>query len=89
MQKSKEKYRGKELVGTVVSDKMQKTIVVRVGRVAVHKKFKKTVKRFNKFKSHDENNAAKVGDLVRIRETRPMSHDKRWRLVEVLEKAKE
>ena len=74
----------KERVGEVVSAKMQKTIVVRVERRFQHPKFKKIVRSFNKFYAHDEGQKAKVGDLVRIQETRPMSRLKRWRLVEIL-----
>lgn len=74
----------KERVGEVVSAKMQKTIVVRVERRFQHPKFKKIVRSFKKFYAHDEGQKAKVGDLVRIQETRPMSRLKRWRLVEIL-----
>ena len=82
--KEERKRRIRERVGIVTSDRMQKTIVVRVGRVTQHTLFKKTVKKFSKFKAHDEKNEAKSGDWVRIREGRPLSRDKRWRLVEVL-----
>jgi len=74
----------KERVGEVVSNKMQKTIVVRVERRYRHPEFKKVVTSFSKFYAHDENNSAKVGDLVRIQETRPLSRTKCWRLMEVL-----
>ena len=74
----------KERVGEVVSAKMKKTIVVRVERRFQHPVFKKVVRSFNKFYAHDEAQTAKVGDLVRIQETRPISRLKRWRLVEVL-----
>ncbi len=74
----------KELIGIVVSDKMQKTIVVKVERLVKHPLYKKTIKKFKKYKVHDEENKAKVGDKVRIVETRPLSKEKRWRLVEVL-----
>ncbi|MCI5724549.1 MAG: 30S ribosomal protein S17 [Fusobacterium gastrosuis] len=74
--------------GIVVSDKMQKTIVVAIETMILHPIYKKRVKRTTKFKAHDENNVAKVGDRVRIMETRPLSKDKNWRLVEVLEEAK-
>jgi len=74
----------KERVGEVVSAKMEKTIVVRVERRFQHPKFKKIVRTFKKFYAHDEGRKAKVGDLVRIQETRPISRLKRWRLVEVL-----
>jgi small subunit ribosomal protein S17 len=74
----------KQRVGEVVSDKMAKTIVVRVERRFRHPRFTKVVTAHNKFYAHDEARAAKVGDLVRIEETRPLSRLKRWRLVEVL-----
>lgn len=74
--------------GIVVSDKMEKTIVVSIATMVLHPIYKKRVKKTTKFKAHDENNVAQVGDKVRIMETRPLSKDKRWRLVEVLEKAK-
>lgn len=74
--------------GVVVSDKMQKTIVVAVERAYRHPLYGKTVKRTVKFKVHDENNEAKVGDVVKIMETRPLSKEKRWRLVEIVERAK-
>ena len=74
--------------GKVVSDKMQKTIVVAVEELEQHKLYKKSVKRTVKFKAHDENNEAHVGDKVSIMETRPLSKDKRWRLVSIVEKAK-
>jgi len=78
----------KERVGMVVSDKMQKTIVVRIDESVKHPKYGKIMKRSTKFKAHDENNECGIGDKVRIMETRPLSKDKRWRLVEILEKAK-
>jgi small subunit ribosomal protein S17 len=71
----------KEKIGVVVSDKMQKTIIVRVGRSA---RYGKIVRRYNKFKAHDEKNEAKIGDKVVIEETRPLSKDKRWRLVKIV-----
>lgn len=74
----------KERVGEVVSSKMQKTIVVRVERRFRHPQFKKIVTSFQKLYAHDETNQAKVGDLVRIQETRPLSRTKCWRLMEVL-----
>ncbi|MBN1353680.1 MAG: 30S ribosomal protein S17 [Candidatus Omnitrophica bacterium] len=88
MQKSKKQNppHRKLMTGKVVSDKMNKTIVVRVGRTTLHPVFGKTVRRFNKFKAHDAKNAAKTGDTVKIMETRPLSKDKRWRLVEILKK---
>ncbi|MGL5614838.1 MAG: 30S ribosomal protein S17 [Sarcina sp.] len=75
-------------VGKVVSDKMDKTIVVAVETKVRHPLYGKTVNRTTKFKAHDENNEAKMGDKVLIMETRPLSKDKRWRLVEITEKAK-
>jgi small subunit ribosomal protein S17 len=75
----------RRFAGTVVSDKMDKTIVVSVMSFSKHAKYKKITKRYAKFKAHDEKNAAKTGDRVRIAETRPLSKDKRWRLLEILE----
>ncbi|MEK6567753.1 MAG: 30S ribosomal protein S17 [Candidatus Omnitrophota bacterium] len=80
--------RRKIRVGTVVSDKMKKTIVVKTERITRHPLYKKIIKRYAKFKAHDENNSAKIGDKVRIIESRPLSKEKRWRLVEIIEKAK-
>lgn len=78
----------KTKVGIVVSDKMDKTIVVKIVRKAKHPLYGKTVKITKKYKAHDEENAAKIGDKVMITETRPISKDKKWRLVEVVEAAK-
>lgn len=78
--------RRKTRQGIVVSDKMDKTIVVRVDRLVKHKKYGRVLKRSNKFKVHDETEQANVGDKVRIVETRPLSKEKRWRLVEILSK---
>ncbi len=78
----------KTRVGTVVSDKMDKTIVVAIEDSVAHALYKKTIKRTYKLKAHDENNECGVGDTVRVMETRPLSKDKRWRLVEIIEKAK-
>ena len=75
-------------LGKVVSDKMEKTIVVAVETKVRHPLYGKTINRTTKFKAHDENNDAKIGDMVEIMETRPLSKDKRWRLVEVVERAK-
>ncbi len=75
-------------VGRVVSDKMDKTIVVAVEDSFRHPLYKKTVKRTVKLKAHDEKNECKIGDRVRVMETRPLSKEKRWRLVEIIEKAK-
>lgn len=77
----------KERVGSVVSDKMDKTIVVRVERRLQHPRFKKVVTRYRKFYAHDEERQAHLGDRVRIEETRPLSKTKSWRLVEVMERA--
>ena len=79
----------KERVGDVVSDRMNKTIVVRVKRRFRHPRFKKVVTAYSKFYAHDEKNEAKVGDRVRIQETRPLSKTKSWRLVEVVERTRE
>ena len=78
----------KTRTGKVVSDKMDKTIVVAVEDHVKHPLYKKIVKRTYKLKAHDENNECKVGDTVKVMETRPLSNDKRWRLVEIMEKAK-
>lgn len=78
----------KTRVGTVVSDKMDKTIVVAVFEKYKHPLYKKTVSKTKKFKAHDENNACGIGDTVLIAETRKLSKDKNWRLVEIIEKAK-
>ena len=78
----------KTRVGKVVSNKMDKTIVVAIEDNVMLPLFKKIVKRTVKFKAHDENNACNIGDKVEIMETRPISKDKRWRLVEIIEKAK-
>ena len=78
----------KTRVGKVVSDKMDKTIVVLVEDRVTHPLYKKIVRISKKYKAHDENNACREGDKVRIMETRPLSKDKRWRLVEIIEKAK-
>jgi small subunit ribosomal protein S17 len=72
----------------VVSDKMDKTVVVAEETMVLHPLYKKRVKSTNKYKAHDENNACKVGDKVLIMETRPLSKDKRWRVVEIIEQAK-
>ncbi|MBO8126515.1 MAG: 30S ribosomal protein S17 [Firmicutes bacterium] len=78
----------KTRIGTVVSDKMDKTIVVAVESLVRHPLYGKIIKRTKKFKAHDENNEAHVGDVVQIAETRPLSRDKRWRLVRIQERAK-
>ena len=78
----------KTRVGVVVSDKMDKTIVVEIRTRVKHPLYGKIMNRTKKFKAHDENNDCGIGDTVRIMETRPLSKDKRWRLVEIVEKAK-
>jgi small subunit ribosomal protein S17 len=78
----------KEFVGIVLSDKMEKTIVVAVDSKTLHPLYKKYVMRTKKLKAHDEKNDAKVGDRVRVIETRPLSKEKCWKLVEILERAK-
>ena len=85
---SEERNQRKTRTGVVVSDKMDKTIVVKIEELEQHKLYKKSVKRTVKFKAHDENNEANVGDKVSVMETRPLSKDKHWRLVEIVEKAK-
>ena len=77
----------KSMIGTVVSDKMYKTVVVAVETSVAHPIYKKTVKRTYKLKAHDEENACKNGDKVLVMETKPLSKDKRWRVVEIVEKA--
>ena len=78
----------KTRTGKVVSDKMDKTIVVAVENHVKHPLYKKIVKKTYKLKAHDENNECRIGDTVKVMETRPLSKDKRWRLVEIVEKAK-
>ena len=78
----------KTRVGKVVRDKMDKTIVVAIEDNVKHPLYKKIVKRTYKLKAHDENNECNIGDRVKVMETRPLSKDKRWRLVEIIEKAK-
>ncbi len=77
----------KVMIGTVKSDKMDKTVVVAVERNVRHKVYGKIVKRTYTLKAHDESNSCKVGDKVKVMETRPLSKDKRWRVVEIVEKA--
>ena len=84
----KNKRNRKTLVGTVVSDRMEKTIVIRIERRKLHPLYKKYITRTKKIKAHDEGNLCKIGDLVKVIESRPLSKDKRWNLLEVLEKAK-
>lgn len=83
-----ERSNRKTRIGKVVSDKMDKTIVVKVEGKVRHPLYGKTMNRSKKFKAHDENNEARINDKVVIMETRPLSKDKRWRLVEIVEKAK-
>ena len=78
----------KTRVGLVVSDKMEKTVVVSIERRVQHPVYGKMVRRTKRFKAHDERNEAKTGDTVRIMETRPMSKDKRWRVVEIVDRAR-
>jgi small subunit ribosomal protein S17 len=88
MNPKEERNRRKIRVGTVVADAMDKSIVVRLDRRRKHPLYNKPVKSSSKLYAHDQNNEARVGDLVRLAETRPLSKTKRWRLVEVVEKAK-
>jgi len=83
-----ERGKRKVKVGTVVSDKMDKTIVVAVERRVKHPLYGKYIKKTSKFMAHDEENQSQVGDVVKIMETRPLSKRKRWRLVEILQRAK-
>ncbi len=78
----------KQLIGKVVSDKMDKTIVVEIENLVMHPLYKKSVRRTKKLKSHDEKNECAIGDMVRIEETRPLSKEKRYRLIEIVEKAR-
>lgn len=82
-----ERNNRKSIIGTVVSDKMDKTIVVAVETLEAHPIYKKRFKKTTKFKAHDEKNECGIGDKVKIMETRPLSKDKRWRLVSIIEKA--
>jgi len=75
-------------IGKVVSDKMDKTVVIAIERLVQHPLYKKSIKKTVRFKAHDENNDSHTGDIVSIMETRPLSKDKRWRVVEVLERVK-
>lgn len=86
---TQQRKRGRRKVfeGVVVSDKMDKTVVVMVERMVLHPRYKKYVRYRKKFMAHDENNECKVGDVVRIMETRPLSRRKRWRVVEILKRA--
>ncbi|MBD8500607.1 MULTISPECIES: 30S ribosomal protein S17 [Paenibacillus] len=84
---SEQRNARKVQIGKVVSDKMDKTIVIAVETYKKHDLYHKRIKYTKKFKAHDENNEAKIGDTVKVMETRPLSKDKRWRLVEIVEKA--
>ncbi len=88
MTTTKQKASRKVIQGTVVSNAMDKTVVVKVETRKPHPLYKKIVTSTKKYKAHDENNACAVGDIVRIEETRPLSKSKNWRLVEIVEKAK-
>ncbi len=83
-----ERNRRKTRVGKVVSDRMDKTVVVSIERLVKHETYGRYVRRRTKFKVHDENNECRIGDVIRFMETRPMSKDKRWRFVEFIERAK-
>ena len=85
-QKTEERGRRKVMTGTVVSDKMNKTAVVSIERLVKHAKYGKYVRRRNRFKVHDEKNECKVGDVVRFMETRPLSKDKCWRLLDFVKR---
>jgi small subunit ribosomal protein S17 len=84
---AEERSQRQVVVGTVVSDKMQKTVVVEIARLTKHQSYERMVRRKTKVKAHDEQSVCRVGDTVRLMETRPLSKDKRWRVVEVLQKA--
>ena len=88
MSEAVERNLRKTRIGMVVSDKMDKTVVVAIQDNVKHPKYGKVIKRIVKFKAHDENNECAVGDKVSIMETRPLSKEKRWRVVEIIEKAK-
>ncbi len=85
---TEERGRRKVRTGVVVSDKMDKTVLVRIDRQVRHSLYEKTVRRSSKLAAHDEENEAHVGDTVRVMETRPISKSKRWRIVEIVERAK-
>jgi small subunit ribosomal protein S17 len=88
MQATTKKGNRKTLIGTVVSNRMEKSVVVRIERRKLHPLYKKYITRTKKIKAHDENNTCQIGDLVKVIESRPLSKNKRWRLLEILEKAK-
>jgi len=83
-----ERGQRKVRLGTVIADKMNKTVIVQVGTSKAHRLYRKTVQQRTKFKVHDEKSECGVGDLVRIMETRPISKEKRWRVIEIVEKAR-
>ncbi|MFI5281596.1 MAG: 30S ribosomal protein S17 [Candidatus Dormibacterales bacterium] len=83
-----ERGQRKVRLGTVIADKMDKTVIVQVGTSKPHRLYKKTVRQRTKFKVHDDKNECGVGDLVRITETRPISKEKRWRVLEIVQKAR-
>ena len=83
-----ERNRRRSMTGYVVSDKMDKTVVVAIDESVRHSLYGKSIRRTTKFKAHDENNECNIGDRVRIMETRPLSKDKRWRVVKIVEKVK-
>jgi small subunit ribosomal protein S17 len=85
---SEERNLRKNRVGIVVSDKMDKTVVIAIEEHVKHQKYGKVIKRTIRLKVHDENNECGIGDKILVEETRPLSHDKRWRMVEIIEKAK-
>jgi small subunit ribosomal protein S17 len=87
MQSNTTRSNRKERVGVVISDKMDKTITVQIDRVMHHPVYNRSIRKATKFKAHDEKNEAKLGDVVRIQETRPLSKTKRWRLVEVVKRS--
>jgi small subunit ribosomal protein S17 len=86
-QPARKRGRRQQKVGRVASDKMQKTIVVTVETLKRHRIYKRTYRQTSRFKVHDEENSARIGDIVRIEETRPLSKEKRWRLVEIIKRA--
>ncbi len=85
---SEPRGRRKVRLGYVIADKMDKTVIVQIGSSKAHRLYRKTVRQRTRFKAHDEKNECGVGDLVRIMETRPVSKEKRWRVLEIVEKAR-
>ena len=85
--RGKERGRRKSLIGTVVSNKMDKTVVVKIERIKMHPKYKKYIRVWKKVKAHDQNNTCQEGDLVQIMETRPLSRQKNWRVLKIVKKA--